>query len=128
MNDKCAAGTGRFLEVLSERIMNVDIQSLGALSLKSLEPCILSSVCTVFAESEIISYLSEKRERADIAMGVSCAISKRVISMGRSAQIRYSDSVCFSGGVAQNAGVVKSIKKELKKKVIVPEIPQITAA
>ena len=59
MNDKCAAGTGRFLEVLTERILNLDLEELGPLSLKCQKPCIISSVCTVFAETEIVSLLSE---------------------------------------------------------------------
>jgi len=127
MNDKCAAGTGRFLEVLSERILNVKIEDFGALSLKSRKPCVLSSVCTVFAESEVISYLSENRSREDIACGMNRAIAKRVISMGHAAQIAYDPAVCFSGGVAKNIGVVKAIQEELGREVIVPEQPQITA-
>ncbi len=128
INDKCAAGTGRFLEVLSTRILDIEIAALGPLALKSADPCILSSVCTVFAESEIVSYLSAKRSREDIALGLSRAISKRVVSMGRSAQIKYADPVCFSGGVALNVGVVRSMEKELGKPVIIPENPQVTAA
>ena len=128
MNDKCAAGTGRFLEVLSDRILNIDIQQMGPLSLKSNNPCILSSVCTVFAESEVISYLSENRKREDIANGLHRAIAKRVISMGQGAQIKYILPVCFSGGVAKNLGVLKAIEDILEKKVVVPEQPQMTAA
>ena len=128
MNDKCAAGTGRFLEVLSEGILNVTIEELGPLSLKSTEPCTLSSVCTVFAESEVISYLSSNKKREDIAYGLHRAIAKRVIGMGHGAQIKYVPSVCFSGGVAKNAGVVKTIEEELRQKVIVPEQPQMTAS
>jgi len=128
MNDKCAAGTGRFLEVLSERILNITIEEIGPLSLKSNEPCTLSSVCTVFAESEVISYLSSNRKREDIAYGLHRAIAKRVIGMGQGAQIKYSPPVCFSGGVAKNAGVVKAIEEELRQKVIVPKQPQTTAS
>ncbi|MFH0811911.1 MAG: acyl-CoA dehydratase activase [Pseudomonadota bacterium] len=128
MNDKCAAGTGRFLEVLSERILNVDIRELGPLSLKSKNPCTLSSVCTVFAESEVISYLSANKGREDIAYGLNRAIAKRIISMGRAAQIRYQKPICLTGGVAKNVGVVKAIEEELGGKVLVPEQPQITAS
>jgi predicted CoA-substrate-specific enzyme activase len=127
MNDKCAAGTGRFLEVLS-RILNVNIEDLGPLSLKSENPCTLSSVCTVFAESEVISYLSLGRAREDIAAGLNKAIARRVISMGMGAQINYKEDIVFSGGVAKNEGVAKAIEEVLGKKVIVPEEPQITAA
>lgn len=128
MNDKCAAGTGRFLEILSERILNLKVEEIGQLSLKSEEPCKLSSVCTVFAESEIVSYLSAKKKRADIAYGLHCAIAKRVISMGRSVQIRFDEPICFSGGVARNSGVVRAIEEELGKSIMTPEEPQLTAA
>ena len=128
MNDKCAAGTGRFLEVLSERILNVDIKEMGPLSLKSTSPCTVSSVCTVFAESEIISYLSANKTREDIASGLNRAIAKRIISMGRAAQIRYQKPVCFTGGVAKNSGVVKAMEEELGVTLVVPEQPQITAS
>jgi predicted CoA-substrate-specific enzyme activase len=128
MNDKCAAGTGRFLEVLTERILHLPLNELGPLALKSRQPYTLSSVCTVFAESEIISLLSEHKAKEDIAYGISRAIAKRVIGMGAGGQIRYNEPIVFSGGVAKNIGVVKAIEEELGKKVITPEEPQITAA
>jgi predicted CoA-substrate-specific enzyme activase len=128
MNDKCAAGTGRFLEVLTERILNLPIKELGPLSLKSKNPCTLSSICTVFAESEIISLLSEHKAKEDIAYGMNKAIAKRVIGMGTAGQIRYNELIVFSGGVAKNIGVVKALEEELGKKVVTPEEPQVTAA
>jgi predicted CoA-substrate-specific enzyme activase len=128
MNDKCAAGTGRFLEVLTDRILNLPIEELGPLSLKSKNPCTLSSICTVFAESEIISLLSEHKAKEDIAYGMNKAIAKRVIGMGTAGQISYNELIVFSGGVAKNIGVVKAVEEELGKKVITPEEPQITAA
>jgi predicted CoA-substrate-specific enzyme activase len=128
MNDKCAAGTGRFLEVLTERILNLPVEELGPLSLKSKNPFALSSICTVFAESEIISLLSEHRAKEDIAYGINRAIAKRVIAMGVGGQISFEEPVVFSGGVAKNIGVVKAIEEELGKKVITPKEPQITAA
>jgi predicted CoA-substrate-specific enzyme activase len=128
MNDKCAAGTGRFLEVLTERILNLPIEELGPLSLKSRNPCTLSSVCTVFAESEVLSLLSEHKSREDIAYGISKAIARRVVGMGAGGQVDYKEPIVFSGGVARNVGVVKAIEEELGKKVITPAEPQITAA
>ena len=128
MNDKCAAGTGRFLEVLTERILNLSIDEIGPLSLKSENPSTLTSVCTVFAESEIISLLSEHKAKEDIAYGMSKAIAKRVIGMGAGGQISYGEPIVFSGGVARNSGVVKAIEEELGKKVVTLEEPQITAA
>ena len=128
MNDKCAAGTGRFLEVLTERILSLDLEDIGPISLKARNPCTLTSVCTVFAETEIISLLSENRTKEDIACGMHRAIAKRVINMGTAGQITYHEPVIFSGGVAKNIGVVKAIEEVLEKKVIIPEEPQITAA
>lgn len=128
MNDKCAAGTGRFLEVLTERILNLPIDELGPLALKSKKPCTLSSVCTVFAESEIISLLSEHWSREDIAYGISKAIAKRVVGMGAAGQIGYEEPIVFSGGVARNIGVARALEEELRKKIISPENPQLTAA
>ena len=128
MNDKCAAGTGRFLEVLTDRILNISIEELGPLSLKYTDPCVLSSMCTVFAESEIVSLLSENRPVADIAQGMHLAIAKRVINMGQGGQVGYRDQVVFSGGVAKNIGAVEAIRTVLKKEVYTPEEPQITGA
>jgi predicted CoA-substrate-specific enzyme activase len=128
MNDKCAAGTGRFLEVLTERILNFPIEELGLLALKSKNPCTLTSVCTVFAESEIISLLSEHKAKEDIAYGMSKSIAKRVIGMGVGGQINFEEPIAFSGGVAKNIGVVKAIEEELGKKIITLKEPQITGA
>ena len=128
MNDKCAAGTGRFLEVLTERILNLLIDELGPLALRSKQPCTLSSVCTVFAESEIISFLSENRAKEDIAYGISLAIAKRVVSMGTGGQIGYEEPIVFSGGVARNIGVGKALEEVLGKRILSPENPQLTAA
>jgi predicted CoA-substrate-specific enzyme activase len=128
MNDKCAAGTGRFLEVLTERILNLSLDELGPLALKSTGDCHITSVCTVFAESEILSLLSEKYTKEDIANGMSRAIARRVISMGTGGQISFDEPIVFSGGVARNIGVVKAIEKEVGKKVITLEEPQLTAA
>jgi predicted CoA-substrate-specific enzyme activase len=128
MNDKCAAGTGRFLEVLAERILKTPVAEFGALALQSKAPCTLSSICTVFAESEIISLLSQHRTKEDIAYSMCISIAKRVISMGVGGQISYQEPIVFSGGVAKNSGVIKAIEENLGKPVITPEKQQITAA
>lgn len=128
MNDKCAAGTGRFLEVLTERILNLTLDEIGSLALQSTRDCHISSVCTVFAESEILSLLSEKYSKEDIAWGMSKAIARRVIGMGTGGQISFEEPIVFSGGVSRNSGVVKAIENELRKKVISLEEPQVTAA
>lgn len=128
MNDKCAAGTGRFLEVLAERILGLGLEELGRAALSSRNPCSLTSVCTVFAESEIVALLSEGKKREDIACGLSRAIARRVVAMGLGEGLAFQTPVCFSGGVALNVGVVEALKQELKKPVLVPDEPQIPAA
>ena len=128
MNDKCAAGTGRFLEVLTDRILNIKIEEMGPLSLKSNSPCILSSMCTVFAETEIVSLLSENMPVEDIAHGMHLAIAKRVVNMGFGGQIDYRQQIVFSGGVARNTGALQALKTVLKKEITTPQEPQITAA
>lgn len=127
MNDKCAAGTGRFLEVMAG-VLGIELEQLGQLSLRSISQCTISSVCTVFAESEIVSLLSDNKAKEDIASGLHYAIARRVINMGTASQIKYLEPVVFSGGVARNVGMVKAIQDILKKKVIIPAEPQITAA
>lgn len=128
MNDKCSAGTGRFLEILTERILNLRLEELGPLSIKSENPCVLSSVCTVFAESEIISFLSQNIPVENIAFGMHKAIARRVIAMGLRNHDSYPEPIVFTGGVARNIGVVKAIKEELGKELIEIKNPQITAA
>lgn len=128
MNDKCAAGTGRFFEVLTERILNISIEELGPLSLKSQNACVLSSVCTIFAETEIISFLSSGTPIEDIAAGMHKAVAKRIIGMGRAGQIPFEEPIIFSGGVAKNIGVVKAFEELLGKQVITLENPQNTGA
>jgi len=128
MNDKCAAGTGRFLETLTEKIFNLDFQEMSLLSLKSRHPCVISSVCTVFAETEVISYLSEGRRKEDIIAGINIALAKRIISLGKAGQIDFLDPIIFSGGVANNIGVIRAFERILDRKIFIPINPQCTAA
>lgn len=128
MNDKCAAGTGRFFEVLTERLLSISMDELGPLSLEATNPPAISSMCTIFAESEIISMLSSGTPSADIAMGMSLSIAKRIIAMGKTGQIRFNTPIVFSGGAANNEGVTKAFSDLLKKEVIAIDTPQNTAA
>lgn len=125
MNDKCAAGTGRFLEVMA-RALDLELDELGSISLRSETPCAISSVCTVFAESEVISLRAERRTTEDIIAGIHKSIAHRVSSM--MSQIGYQNQVVFTGGVAKNVGVRKALEKELGTNIIVPEEPQIIGA
>ncbi len=128
MNDKCAAGTGRFFEVLTERLLSISMDELGPLSLKATNPPAISSMCTIFAESEIISMLSSGIPSEDIAMGMNISVAKRVIAMGKTGQIRYQTPIVFSGGVANNEGVTKAFSDLLGKEVTAIRNPQNTAA
>ena len=128
MNDKCAAGTGRFFEVLTHRLLGIEMDQLSDLMKQSTEPCSISAMCTIFAESEIISYLSQKLPVADIAAGTGRSIAKRVLAMGRSAQITYEEPIVFSGGVANNDAIRQIFEDLLHKPVKSVELPQSTAA
>ncbi len=128
MNDKCAAGTGRFFEVLAGRLLGVDMGDLSDLIMKSQNPCVISSMCTIFAESEIISYLSQGVAKEDIVAGMSRSIVRRVIGMGRAGQMKFVEPIVISGGVAQNQGIVNEFMSQLDKKITAISIPQSTAA
>lgn len=128
MNDKCAAGTGRFFEVLTNRLLGIDMEELSNLILNAEKPCTISSMCTIFAESEIISYLSQGVTKEDIAAGMSLSIVRRIIGMGRAGQMTFKEPIVFTGGVAKNPAIAKDFSDLLGKPVITVEIPQSTAA
>ncbi|MBN1857222.1 MAG: 2-hydroxyglutaryl-CoA dehydratase [Dehalococcoidia bacterium] len=125
MNDKCAAGTGRFLEVMAETF-GVRFEDLGEMSLRSSRVVGISSTCTVFAQQEVVARLSEGTSVEDILAGVNDSIAERTINMVR--RLEVEPDVVFTGGVALNAGVVKAIEKKLGYKVFVPEQPLLTGA
>ena len=125
MNDKCAAGTGRFLEVMA-RVLHLKIDELGPISLKSKEALKISSVCTVFAETEVVSLRVEKKSTEDIIAGIHKAIAKRTYSMA--SQIGLDQPIAFTGGVGKNSGVKKALEVEFGKELLVPEDPQIIGA
>lgn len=128
MNDKCAAGTGRFFEVLTHRLLGIDMSELSDLVKKSKNPCTISSMCTIFAESEIISYLSQGIPTEDIAAGTGMSIARRVLAMGKTGRVDFSEPIVFSGGVAQNDGIREIFEKLLGKPVTAVDMPQSTAA
>lgn len=125
MNDKCAAGTGRFLEVMA-RALEVDLANFGKLSLKAKKPSSISSMCTVFAESEVISLISKGASRENIIAGIHESIAIRLQSMiGRSG---IEEPVILTGGVAQNIGIQTALEKKFKIKIRVPETAQVNGA
>lgn len=124
MNDRCAAGTGRFLEIVAERL-GVELTGLGKLVEGSKEPCSISSMCVVFAETEIVGLLAGGSSREDIAAGVQESIAKRVSSLvGR----KRSGPIVFTGGVAKIEGMDKALESVLDKAVEVCPEPQMTGA
>ena len=125
MNDKCAAGTGRFLEVMST-ILGKPIEELGRLHFKSSEPIKISSTCTVFAESEVISYVSQGSRIEDAIAGLHQAIAERIYNM--SSRIGLEKDVAFTGGVAKNQGFVDALSKKIGLVPTLPEEPQIICA
>lgn len=124
MNDRCAAGSGRFLEVVAARL-GVELGALGELSRDSRSPALISSMCVVFAETEIIGLLAEGKATADIAAGVQKAIASRVVALaGRMAE----SPVYFTGGVALQHGMVRALGEAFGREVQVCPQPQFTGA
>ncbi len=125
MNDKCAAGTGRFLDVMA-KILEVDVGGLAELSAKSTERISISNVCTVFAESEVISQLAAGKKREDIAAGIHMSVANRVAGLAR--RVGIEPDVVLTGGVAQNLGVVRAMSEILEMNIIPAPMPQLTGA
>ena len=125
MNDKCAAGTGRFLEVMAE-VLGLDIEEMGPVSLTSRKPCLISSTCTIFAETEMVSLRADGRTREDLVSGIHRAVASRVSVMGRT--VGYNEEVVFTGGVAKNIGVKESLESIIGLPIIIPDEPQIIGA
>ena len=125
MNDKCAAGTGRFLDVMAG-VLETDVSTLGEISEKSTKEVSISSTCTVFAESEVISHLSANAKKEDIVAGIHTSVVRRVSTLAM--RVGIEDQVVMVGGVARNKGIVKAMEKELGHDIKVPELAQLTGA
>ncbi|MCF6159472.1 MAG: 2-hydroxyglutaryl-CoA dehydratase [wastewater metagenome] len=126
MNDKCAAGTGRFLEVMAG-VLNIDIKDMGCLSQRSNREVSISSMCTVFAESEVISLIHQKLPKEDIVSGLHTAIARKVLSLVQ--RVPMEEEITLTGGVMKNRGVVEKLRQELlPKRINLPDEPQIAGA
>ncbi len=125
MNDRCAAGTGRFLEIISSAL-GLKVEELGDISLKSTKKVRIGSTCTVFAQQEVISLISEGVLIEDIVAGLHDAIASRVVRMVK--RLKIEPDVVLTGGVAKNIGVVNAIKENLGCEVLVPEEPLLSGA
>lgn len=125
MNDRCAAGTGRFLETMTG-VLGVNLEELGEWSLKAKVPIQISSICTVFAESEVISLIAQGKSKEDIIAGIHSSIAERICGM--LSKVGTREVISFIGGGAKNIGVRKAIEDRLQMKVWIPEEPQFTIA
>lgn len=125
MNDKCAAGTGRFLEVMA-KALEVELNELGNMSQRSNAPSKISSICTVFAESEVISMIAGQQKREDIIAGIHESAAARVAGLATKAKLQ--SPVIMTGGVAKNKGMIKALESRLGIEILVGNFPQENGA
>jgi predicted CoA-substrate-specific enzyme activase len=125
MNDKCAAGTGRFLEVMA-RALEVDLSEMGPLSLQSANKVNVSSVCTVFAESEVVGLIHQGQDRKDIIRGIHAAVSDRTRALA--GRVGIEPEITMTGGVAKNVGVIQELSDRLNSPLNIPAEPQTVGA
>lgn len=125
MNDKCAAGTGRFLEMMA-RTLEVSLDELGAISQDAREDIRIASMCSVFAESEVISLIAQNKEKADIAHGVHAAIAGKALGLMK--KVGIEPAIMMTGGVAKNPGMVAVLEEKLGEKLFIADEPEIIGA
>ncbi len=125
MNDKCAAGTGRFLEVMAH-VLEVKLEDLGRLSRAAPRTIQISSTGTVFAESEVVSLIADNQPQEVIIRGLHDAIADRIVGLVR--RVGVEEEVTLTGGVAKNEGVVSALQERLGVKIFVPPDPQMIGA
>ncbi|MFX0170494.1 MAG: acyl-CoA dehydratase activase [Candidatus Hodarchaeota archaeon] len=126
MNDKCSAGTGRFLEVFANVLEVEDLSEFGSLALNSANPAIISNTCTVFAESEVISRLNQGANRLDIIAGIHKSIANKIAALVT--RVGVKPNVALTGGVALNPGVKTMLEEVLNIPIEVPNKPQMIGA
>ena len=125
-NDKCASGTGRFLEVMADAL-NIDLNNMGEVSLSSQNPISISNQCVIFAETEIVSLVNEGRDIADIINGLHHALAHRVAALAKGIELQ--DDIVMTGGVAKNKGMFAALENALGKKIKdLDRDPQINGA
>ena len=125
MNDRCAAGTGRFLEVMAAAL-GYTVEDFGAEALCADMPAQVTSMCTVFAESEVVSLIARGEDRKRIALGLHTAIAQRIAAMA--SRIDIGKRVLLVGGVAKNPCLVELLREELGCEIVVPERPELVVA
>jgi predicted CoA-substrate-specific enzyme activase len=125
MNDKCAAGTGRFLE-LTAATLGIPLEEMGEMSLTSTKKIQLSNICTIFAQQEVVALLSRGEKVEDIIAGLHYALASRVATLAR--RLKVEPDVVLTGGVAKNKGIVEAMKESLGCEILVPDEPLLTGA
>jgi (R)-2-hydroxyacyl-CoA dehydratese activating ATPase len=125
MNEKCAGGSGKFLQLIA-RILHIDISEIGRLSLDAVEPVDFTTSCAVFAESEAVSRIAEGASPADILAGVHKAMAAKIINLVT--RVGFKEDIAITGGGAKDTGLVKTLETELGARVLVTDEPQVTAA
>jgi len=125
MNDKCAAGTGRFLEVIAATL-GIKLEDMGGISLKAAQKIQISNLCTIFAQQEVVALLSRGEKLENIIAGLHDALASRVAALAR--RLGIEPDLVLTGGVAKNIGMVKAMKESLSCEILVPEEPLITGA
>lgn len=128
MNDKCAAGTGRFLETMA-RVMEMDIHQMDDLDAGEKGTCRISNMCTVFAESEVVSLIAQGVDTGEIISGINRAVATRTVSLAKRLSLNTgTEKIAISGGVARIKGVVSALERYMEKKILVPPDPSIIGA
>ncbi|MEK9137782.1 MAG: acyl-CoA dehydratase activase, partial [Bacteroidota bacterium] len=125
MNDKCAAGTGRFLEAAAD-VMGISLDELGEVSMRSTSALRITNVCTVFVETEIMNHLSKGKKGEDILAGVHQSIAARSVSLIR--RVGIDPEITFTGGVSKNKGMVRALEEKLGMPINVNEDSQFIGA
>ena len=125
MNDKCAAGTGRFLEVTAAAL-DVKLEDMGDISLKASRKIEISNLCTIFAQQEVIALISRGEKLENIVAGLHDALAGRIAALAR--RLGIEPDLVLTGGVAKNTGMVRAVKESLDCEILVPEEPLITGA
>jgi benzoyl-CoA reductase subunit D len=125
INEKCAAGTGAFIEAMA-RALEVSIESMGELAIASDTTIALNAQCTIFAESEVIGLIHRKTDKKDICKAVHDALAGRIASMVR--RVGVAPGIVMLGGVAHNPGIIKALQRELAHELLIPEHPEFGAA
>jgi predicted CoA-substrate-specific enzyme activase len=125
MNDKCAAGSGRFIEVIADSL-NIRLDEVGELSLQAKHPVRISNICTIWAQQEVAARLSEGVPIPDLLAGIHQALAERITRMTN--RLRIEEAVVLTGGGGKNRGLVKALSAQLGHEILVPEEPLISGA